>query len=96
MKSGIKWRVLPWQVEATWPKLPYLTQAALNGSNTTITEEGELSGMLGMVRCADDQVEAGSPADWQACKQFAMKGNPKWAHYADELVYFASEFAGGI
>jgi hypothetical protein len=86
LEVGWGWLVIPWEVDRDYPQFAKIAQAALNTSNHSSTEIGELETAVTMADSAHD-------------KQMALAavqdlGVP-CGHYADKIFDFLTLYGGG-
>ena len=73
LEKGWTWQVLPWQCEMQWPRLPDLTQRALNSSQNVASLMSELEVVVTIA-----ELDAGRPenSDLSECVNAVARNNP--------------------
>jgi len=92
--NGWDWLVIPWEVEATFPMLPLIGQAALNASNNVASKPTEFETMSCMAAMCKQSQENGESPDWEAVVAAAAGTEPSCLNYIDKVGKFVQLYSG--
>ena len=92
-EEGWDWTVIPWDVDAQFPRFASAVQKALNGSNSASQEIGELDTA---VHFADLMQAVGDEPEWEkGALKSAKDSCMACASYANVLMDFCKLYGGG-
>ena len=93
IEKGWDWDVIPFDVDALFPRFAAVVQRALNGSNSVSSEIGELDTAVALV---DMQKELDGNEAWEQMALESVKASGmSCAGYADAILQFVKLFGGG-
>ena len=92
-EEGWDWTMIPWDVDAQFPRFAKATQKALNGANSASTEIGELDTA---VHFADLMTDIGDNPDWEkGALKSATESCMTCAPYSKVILDFVKLYGGG-
>ena len=93
IEKGWDWDVIPFDVDARFPRFAAVVQRALNGSNSASSQIGELDTAVALV---DMQKELDGNEAWEQIALESVKARGmSCAEYADAILQFVKLFGGG-
>ena len=98
LEEGWEWEVVPWDVDAAYPRWAKICQKALNGSNSVSSEIGELDTCVHLADSIGDITAAQCPNIEHAEKQIVKSTEAMGmtcSSYARVLMDFVKQFGGG-
>lgn len=91
--SGWEWRIISWEAEESWPKLPDLAQRALNAANSVASQPAEPEVMVTMVSFM--QEAAPSAEEWKSIEEATRQSAGVIGEYIEVVGQYVRQFAGG-
>ena len=94
MEIGWAWEIIPWDVDAMFPKFAKKCQKALNGSNSASSEIGELDTAMAL---SDLQTELSAETEsWEKLAIKTVQGSQmSCGEYATVILDFVKMYGGG-
>jgi len=93
IEIGWDWTIVPWAVDAHFPKFSKIAQKALNTANHVSTEVGELEAASTL---ADNLADAGQKSDWEEMAiENIISLNIPCSAYCKVLLEFVKLYSGG-
>ena len=96
VSSGLKWKVVKWQVHFLYPSALHFLQAARNVVSTMYHAESEMQGLLRLHAYSAAAMRENRDIPWDTIKKTIMRSKPAWSETFDDMVAFVVTRSGGI
>ena len=96
VNSGLRWRVIRWQVRKLRPQVLDIFQKANNVRGNIQRKIGETEVLLDMHRQAAAAQKKGDAVDWVAVRRAVLRTRPPCASIVAELIHYCSQQSGGV
>ena len=94
--SGLRWKVIRWEVRFLYPTaLPFI-QRARNIASTMYRKESEIQGLLRLHTLSSAAQKANRDIPWSSIKRSVLRSRPPFADSLDEMIAFIMTRSGGV
>jgi hypothetical protein len=93
--TGLRWKVLRWQVRYLYPAAIQLIQQARNVAGTMTRLETEMQGLLRLHSSASFYQATSQDIPWALIKKRVLRSRPPFAGSINELTHFVMARSGG-
>jgi hypothetical protein len=95
VSTGLRWKVLRWQVRVMYPQALDFLQRARNVPSTTFRQESEMQGLMRLHTLSARAQSQGLPPPFKEIKSNMLRSKPPFADSLDEMIAFVVARAGG-
>ena len=94
--SGLRWKVVKWEVRYLYPQVLHFLQAARNAVSTMYRTENEMQGLLRIHAYAGAAQKMQIDIPWPTIKATILRSKPAWADSFDAMIAFVASRSGGV